>query len=105
MLASMFFKIKICCDYSLVASRRDASNEPHNHCIHVKMNEISPFFGRTEPTFSRVNGLQHNKFEPRHEISTNVVCGTSKASDQPAHSRSLIRAFASRLNIIRVLSY
>ena len=32
-----------------------------------------------------------------------MVCATSKASDQPAHTRSLIRAFASRLNIIRVL--
>ena len=28
--------------------------------------------------------------EPRHEISNNVVCATSKASDQPAHTRSLI---------------
>ena len=27
--------------------------------------------------------------EPRHEISNNVVCATSKASDQPAHTRSL----------------
>ena len=27
----------------------------------------------------------------------NVVCATSKATDQPAHMRSLIRAFASRL--------
>ena len=44
-------------------------------------------------------------FEPRHEISNNVVRATSKASDQPAHTRSLIRAFASRLNIQWVLSY
>ena len=28
--------------------------------------------------------------EPRHEIFNNVVCATSKASDQPAHTRSLI---------------
>ena len=35
--------------------------------------------------------------EPWHGISNNVVCATSKASDQPAHTRSLIRAFASRL--------
>ena len=27
--------------------------------------------------------------EPRHEISNNVVCATSKGSDQPAHTRSL----------------
>ena len=34
-------------------------------------------------------------YEPWHGISNNVVCATSKASDQPAHTRSLIRAFAS----------
>ena len=39
-------------------------------------------------------------YEPVHEISNNVVCATSKASDQPAHTRSLIRAFASRLSIL-----
>ena len=39
-------------------------------------------------------------FEPRHVISNNVVCATSNASDQPAHTRSLIRVFASRLNIL-----
>ena len=33
--------------------------------------------------------------EQRHEISNNVVCATSKGSDQPAHTRSLSRAFAS----------
>ena len=38
--------------------------------------------------------------EPVHEISINQVCATSKASDQPAHMRSLIRAFASRLSIL-----
>ena len=45
------------------------------------------------------------KFEPVHEISNNVVYATSKASDQPAHTRSLIRAFASRLSILGLLSY
>ena len=30
----------------------------------------------------------------------NVVCAISKASDQPAQTCSLIRAFASRLNIL-----
>ena len=43
--------------------------------------------------------------EPRHDISNNVVCATSKGSDQPAHTRSLIRAFASRLTILWLLSY
>ena len=44
--------------------------------------------------------LKNNVIETRHEISNNVVCVTSKASDQPANTRSLIRAFASCLNII-----
>ena len=35
-----------------------------------------------------------------HEISNNVVCATSKGSDQPAQMLSLIRAFASHLNIL-----
>ena len=39
-------------------------------------------------------------YEPVHEISNNVVCATNKASDQPAHMRSLIRAFASRWSIL-----
>ena len=38
--------------------------------------------------------------EPVHEISNNVVCATSKASDQPAQARSLIGAFARRLSIL-----
>ena len=37
--------------------------------------------------------------EPPHE-SNNVVCATSEGSDQPAHMHSLIRAFASSLNIL-----
>ena len=43
--------------------------------------------------------------EPWHEISNNVACATSKDSDQPAHTRSLIRAFACRMNILWLLSY
>ena len=46
-----------------------------------------------------------SKYEPRHDISNNVVSATSKASDQPAHTRSLVRDFASRMNILLVLSY
>ena len=52
-------------------------------------------------------GINVSKFvleESVHEISNNVVCATSKASDQPAHTRSLIRAFASRLSILIFLS-
>ena len=48
---------------------------------------------------------KNNTFEPHDEISNNLVCATSKGSDQPAHTRSLIRAaFASRFNILSLLS-
>ena len=50
-------------------------------------------------------GKRSNINEPVHEISNNVAGATSKASDQPAHTRSLIRAFASRLSILWLLSY
>ena len=46
-----------------------------------------------------------NTDEPWHEISNNVVCATSKGSDLLVHIHSLIRAFASRLNIQWILSY
>ena len=48
--------------------------------------------------FLIMNGV--NIISYAHEISNNVVCATSKASDQPADTRSLIRAFACRLNIL-----
>ena len=51
-----------------------------------------------EPATGTPESIRVN--EARHEISNNVVCATSKGSDQPAHTRSLIRAFASRLNIL-----
>ena len=50
------------------------------------------------PTFLPIIAVKGN--EPWHESFNNVVCATSKASDQPAHMRSLIRAFASRLHIL-----
>ena len=56
-------------------------------------------------TFFRYTEGKGRPFEPVHEFSNNVVCATSKASDQPAHMHSLIRAFAGRLSILRLLSY
>ena len=57
------------------------------------------------PRINHVSGPWKNIIELWHEISNNVVCGTSKDWDQPAHMHSLIRAFASRWNILWVLSY
>ena len=52
-------------------------------------------------------GTRANIIEPQHGISNNVVhvCATGKGSDQPEHTRSLIRAFASRLNILVLFRY
>ena len=48
-----------------------------------------------------VKEMDRSKFtEAQHESSNNVVCAISKASDQPAQTRSLIRDFASHLNIL-----
>ena len=54
---------------------------------------------------SVLNVLETEENEPGHDISYNVVCATSKASDQPAHMCSLIRAYASRSNIQWVFCY
>ena len=42
---------------------------------------------------------QYNN-EPRYDISNNVVCATSKGSEQTVRTRSLIRDFACCLNIL-----
>ena len=52
-----------------------------------------------EKTLIKISAMVY-KFEPVHEISNNVVCVTSKASDQPAHRHSLIRASASCLSFL-----
>ena len=51
-------------------------------------------------TITKLSQSGAYKNEPRHGISNNVVCATSKASDQPALMHSLIRDFASLLNIL-----
>ena len=55
---------------------------------------------RCQKEITSTNCTHLKRYEPRHEISNKVVCATSKGSDQPAHTRSLIRAIASRLNIL-----
>ena len=53
-----------------------------------------------EMAFFGVKKLGFLPYEPRHEISNNMVCVTSKDSDQPVHTPRLIRAFASSLNAL-----
>ena len=67
----------------------------------MRRNDVaSTFMRRCFDVNVFAGSLAERTFEPWHEISNNVVCATSKVSDQPAHTRSLIRAFASRLHIL-----
>ena len=61
-----------------------------------------PFKPKLADQFDKfgLNGLMPSSFEPRHEISNNEICATSKVSDRPVQKRSLIRDFASRLNML-----
>ena len=64
---------------------------------------IISFNNSVDPDQLELNSNSQNEsilIEPQHEISNNVVCGTSIGSDQPAHTGSLIRAFASCLDIL-----
>ena len=74
-----------------------------HQCVKWLLDMLDEHQNRTEHNFIRTPiGIKpvriQSTYEPLHWISNNVVCATSKASDQPAHTRSLIRAFASRLN-------
>ena len=73
---------------------------------------FSSLFENILPTFSllyvpMVKGLVtallyklgNEIYEPRHKMSNTVVCATSKSSDQPAHTHSLIRAFACNIGV------
>ena len=72
-------------------------------CHHDVLNETAMYRSTdtigNSPLVTTINIVQI-KSEPVHEIFNNVVCATSKASDQPAHTPSLIRAIASRLSIL-----
>ena len=73
------------------------------------MEKVEPAKGKKGPAhickflssvWSCNNITPHLLYKPWHGISNNVVCATSKALDQPAHTRSLIRAFNSRLRVL-----
>ena len=70
------------------------------YCIYLLVSSPEPWL-----LWSSVRCLSVNNNDPWCEISNNVVCATSNGSDQPAHTRRLIRAFASCWNILWLLSY
>ena len=74
---------QICYKYGLICSSNFCNDRIWFKCTWCDLNH----WGRMEAN------------EPGHEISKKVVCATSKVSDQPAHTRSLIWVFDSLLNI------
>ena len=60
---------------------------------------------QTVPNFMLVSGIAQSGQNLAPSRLANVVCATSKGSDRPVHTRRLIRAFASRLSILLLLSY
>ena len=65
-------------------------------CTFTAINYTKGFF----PVDDLVQRTDGGIIERVHEISNNVLYATRKASNQPAHTRSLIRAFARRLSIL-----
>ena len=123
----IFLNKNICCGYTLEKSLRDASSKFKIY-IHVSVFMRTQFKNCHFWVENHGEFIQSNTFEPRHDISNNVVCGPAKqslrsalsacayaqsdqslwASDlhyQPVHTHSLIRAFASHLNILWLLGY
>ena len=72
----------------------------HSMSVKKVMNLDAFIFKHSSYYCARLTPVRGYYFEPVHEISNKVVCATSNASDQPAHMRGLITAFASRLSIL-----
>ena len=86
-----------------VTCRLDNLSQFKIHDFRLSSQQVDNYLAGKSLSHMQTFGYQGKKFlkyEPAHEISNNVVCATSKGSDQPAHTRSLIRAFASRLSIL-----
>ena len=88
--------------YGLVTRGKPIITRSHHHLfliiIIVLKVGIYTFSDQNKP-FVQLLKIFKQVNEPRHEISNNLICATSKGSDQPVHTSRLIRAFAGRFNI------
>ena len=94
-LCSLFSKLKINYPSMQVNSNAECSKGIEHSAILltfirlpfvIKILVLSIFEWPFYTSFTRVIAIQcHLLNEPVHEISNNVVCATSKGSDQPAH--------------------
>ena len=89
-----------------LANSEDPDEMPLNVAFHQSLHCLLKRSSEKEIKFlGLIITCDPSIYELCHEISNNVVCVTSKPSDQPVRTRSLIRALASRLNILLVLNY
>ena len=85
-----------CCTYESMYGNNGEVNELNVDTINYitigrpALRKKAVFCIQNDKTCATLKITHSYTFEPRHEISNNVVCATSKASDQPAHMRSLI---------------
>ena len=73
----------------VLANSADSNEIPH---LRLQKNHFR--------SFQSTKQFNHLFISCPHGISINAVCATSKCSEQPAHTHSLIRASASRWNIL-----
>ena len=85
---------------------QQTANDMRKQCNEVnvafskRIAETKDTKGKLEDHLNKVTWISFEAFEACNEISKNVANATSNALDQPAHTGSLIRAFASHLNIL-----
>ena len=99
-----FAKIKFLENFRIYSILQD-SIDPDRKDFSLKFNIAYSLILHLVLVLKRIISLRvllstHNIIEQRHEFSNNVVWATIKVSDQPMHMRSLIRAFASRFDIL-----
>ena len=68
--------------------------------VNIRKYTIIQFLGKMLQIKLAIMMCTAKSYETMHENSNNVVCVTSKASNQPGHTRSLIRGFTSCLSIL-----
>ena len=93
---------------ALINRRAQRHSKQHKNLFRVKCSEIftnQPFYLKSASDYPLDRNMYRRSTNVQNEPSNNVVCATSKDSDQSVHTRSLTRAFASYLNILWVLSY
>ena len=91
---------QLCIDRGLGRFNENCPDLPENCRKASYIDLVNPDFSTLRCPICDENTCGNIFIETVHEISNNVASATSKASDQPVSTSSLLRAFASRLTIV-----